>query len=97
MNFDSDLTILLGAYNILIKIHVKWNPATPDFDGDIAMIIFNEFIRPVCFAVKEITSKFVGSVVGWGIFDDKESCQIYREKLIFQLWAIAIVLEKTIY
>lgn len=69
-----------------IEIHDKWNPASADFAGDIAMIkltgpvTFNEFVRPVCIVSSDIFSKR-GVVIGWGIHDDTDVTSDYPRKL----------------
>lgn len=87
-----DLTILLGAHNIsrkvetgrqyvsvkAIHIHDKWNPATTDYEGDVAVIEltenvrFNNYIRPICIAKTAISAGSSGMVTGWGYHNDAE-------------------------
>lgn len=59
-----------------INIHEDWNALSDDFTGDIAIIKlaesvnFNNFIRPICLPTTKIMDIKIGSVAGWGFYDD---------------------------
>lgn len=61
-----------------MHIHDKWNPATKDYEGDIAVIQltekvkFNDYIRPVCLTNLEVFPGSSGVVMGWGFHNDRE-------------------------
>jgi secreted trypsin-like serine protease len=60
-----------------IIVHDDWNPETMRYDGDIAMLLFDEevcltrFIKPIC--LWELSSEMPadeGTVTGWGMSED---------------------------
>lgn len=69
-----------------IHIHEKWNAATNDFAGDIAVIKLNEpvsftsYIKPVCIATSG-SSQVNGTVIGWGVHDDSNAPSDVPRKL----------------
>lgn len=87
---ERDITIALGGHDFSkpievgrtyvgvesIHLHDTWNPSTPEFDGDIAVIKLAEsmkssyYIRPVCLATEKQSYLINGIVVGWGVYDD---------------------------
>jgi len=58
-------------------MHHDWNPYTPAYDADIAIlelrrkVTFNDFIQPICIAEphSEAASKTEGIIVGFGIIE----------------------------
>lgn len=93
---DLENSAEVGRYNAGVKkitLHDDYNPATDDYDGDIAIItlaqkisFFNNFIRPVCLPTIEDVDLNLGEVAGWGITDDSEMpSNIPKKKQKFQL------------
>lgn len=94
--------ILLGAHNISkfsesgrqsisvksVHVHDKWNPATEDYDGDIAVlkltetVKFNNYVRPVCLADFAVSPGISGAVIGWGYHSDKDAVSNVPRKII---------------
>lgn len=70
-----------------IHIHDRWNPLTPSFEGDVAIlklsgaVVTNEFIQPVCIANLDNSANREGTVVGWGVYDDNEVFSDFPRKI----------------
>lgn len=80
----------IGRYNVGVKnitLHDNWNPATNEYDGDIAIIKmadkirFNNFMRPVCLPVEEVNDVNNGEVASWGVYDDVGTVSFIPRKI----------------
>lgn len=112
-----DLAVAFGSYDTskkvevgriftgirLIHIHDNWNPATSDFDGDIAvvklsdLITFNNYIRPVFLGSERISHTRNGIVAVWGYHDDSERISNLPRKFNCRLWVTVNVYEKIVF